>query len=84
MVSMHDFTKSDFTEPTGPLQIEETTRKKTKPKLKVINRAIPRNAGTAAIYERQLKEALRVESPPPIIEAEVVVVIQLLVLLLIV
>jgi len=36
-------------------------------------RRLPRNAGTASIIERQMRDLERIESPPPFIDAEVIV-----------
>ena len=56
-----------------PLNLHENSDK-SKAKVKSAPpRRLPRNAGTASIVERQMRDLERIESPPPFIEAEVVV-----------
>lgn len=49
---------------------EQKTRVRTELKL---NTRLPHNAGTASIIARRLRECPREESPPPVLEAEVIV-----------
>ena len=58
----------EFPIPVPPLELEKPKEKPSAPV-----RRLPRNAGTANIVKRQAKEIERVESPPPVIEAEVFV-----------
>lgn len=56
----------------------EKEEKKEHRKLKArseikVNPRLPHNAGTASIIARRLREYSREESPPPVLEAEVIV-----------
>lgn len=56
------------------LCIPDDEKTKAKVKTPVKARPLPRNAGTAAILRRNIKERERVESPPPPITDAVVIV----------